>query len=98
MMHTEKNGSQGMLRAFQRLAEREAGGGLADHQLESEKERLLWESEGSEAAERYRFERLYQSIELAEGPRATLLRVLLVLAAVGCVLGVVAWWCARLVS
>jgi len=71
------------LAAYERLAARDAGGGEADHELESERERLLEAGESPGLAERLNFERLYRSADQAGGYRTRLLLALVVLALVG---------------
>ncbi|HEX9843187.1 MAG TPA: hypothetical protein VGC20_10575, partial [bacterium] len=56
-----------LIEAYERLAARDAGGGSSHHELESERERILDESEAPGAARRWQFERLYRSRDLAGG-------------------------------
>jgi hypothetical protein len=81
-----------LVEAYERLAARDAGGGVSDHELESERERLLADSESPQVAERLRYEHLYQSAELSGGYRAWALLALVVLAGVGTLLALLAWW------
>ncbi|HKJ00464.1 MAG TPA: hypothetical protein VKB51_18485 [bacterium] len=81
-----------LIDAYERLAARDTGGGESDHELESERERMLTESESPEVAKRFQFDRLYRSEEAAGGYRARLLMVVAVVAGVGAVLALTAWW------
>lgn len=89
---TEQSHRPTLTDAYERLAARDAGGGLADHELESERERLLTDSESPEVAKRAQFEHLYDSPEAAGGYRSKLLLVVGVVATLGVLLAVAAWW------
>ncbi len=78
------------LAAYERLAARDTGGGEADHELESERERLLEAGESPGLAKRLNFERLYRLADQAGGYRMRALLVLAVLAALGVALAVLA--------
>lgn len=80
-----------LLDAYERLAARDAGGGMPEHELESEKERLLAESEGPQVAERYRYERLYRAADYAGTLRLRVLLAVVVLSAMGAALAIAAW-------
>lgn len=81
-----------LIEAYERLAARDAGGAGSGHELESERERMLEESESPEVARRWQIDRLYDSAEAAGGFRRSGLLVVAVLAAVGGALVVLAWW------
>lgn len=89
---TEQPHKATLVEAYERLAARDAGGGLSDHELESERERILTESETPEVAKRAQFERLYKSPEAAGGYRSRVLLVVMVAVGMGVVLALVAWW------
>ena len=81
-----------LIEAYERLAARDTGGETDDHELESERERLLAESEAPEVARRWQFERLYRSREMAGGYKARGLMFVAVLACVGGALALLAWY------
>lgn len=91
-MRTLKENDPGLLGAFERLAAREAGGGMPDHGVGSEKDRILAESEGPDASKRHQFERLYDSPELEGGYRWSVLKIVLVLVGLGSILAFAAFW------
>lgn len=78
--------------AYERLAARDAGGGGSDHELESERERILSESEGGDVAKREQFKHLYESPEVETGYRSQLLLVVAIVAGLGFLLALIAWW------
>ena len=77
--------------AVERLAAREADGADADHELESERERMLGESEGEEVAVRARLERAYRTGDYMATHKGQLWAGLLALCAVGAALLALAW-------